>query len=248
MREYLLPSLWTNRSLSREVKVPAQTVSFSITVRELSIFADESGTEADTSGYYLLTLVLHDQSEDVTGPISDYESALRIRGLTDIPMHSSPLLRGNEDYENLDVALRLKYLFAFNAFALRLPIHYRSFVFERKTAPGLEALQTVLPEALRSFVRSNLEWLLGFDQVKIYYDGGQPTVEMALREVFTQALARQVSVFKPGGFREYRLAQVADYFCTIELTRLKFQTKSATHTDLLFFQSKRDFQGNTLTG
>lgn len=110
MREHLLPSLWTNRSLSREVKVPAQTVSFSITVRELSIFADESGTEADTSGYYLLTLVLHDQSEDVTGPISDYESALRIRGLTDIPMHSSPLLRGNEDYENLDVALRLKYL------------------------------------------------------------------------------------------------------------------------------------------
>lgn len=74
------------------MKVPAQTVSFSITVRELSIFAAESGTEADTSGYYLLTLVLHDQSEDVTGPISDYESALRIRNLTDVPMHCSPLL------------------------------------------------------------------------------------------------------------------------------------------------------------
>ena len=43
-------------------------------MRELSIFVDESGR-------YLLTVVMHDQSEIITNSIEAYEGALRAKGL-----------------------------------------------------------------------------------------------------------------------------------------------------------------------
>ena len=40
----------------------------------------------------------------------------------------------------------------------------------------------------------------------------------------------------------YRLFQVADYICTIELTAIKFDSKEDTKTDRLFFGTRRTFK------
>ena len=56
-------------------------------MRELSVFVDESGNLGDDAKYYLLALVLHDQSKDVVEHIGRYESTLAQRGLRDIPLH-----------------------------------------------------------------------------------------------------------------------------------------------------------------
>lgn len=40
---------------------------------EISVFADESGEEGSESKYYLLTLVFHEQSNDVAIPIRLYQ-------------------------------------------------------------------------------------------------------------------------------------------------------------------------------
>ena len=66
-------------------------------MRELSVFMDESGNLGDDAKYYLLALVLHDQSKDVFEHIGRYESTLAQRGLRDIPLHMNPLMRANED-------------------------------------------------------------------------------------------------------------------------------------------------------
>ena len=50
-------------------------------MRELSVFVDESGNLGDDAKYYLLALVLHDQSKDVFEHIGRYESTLAQRGL-----------------------------------------------------------------------------------------------------------------------------------------------------------------------
>ena len=68
-------------------------------MRELSVFVDESGNLGDDAKYYLLALVLHDQSKDVFEHIGRYESTLAQRGLRDIPLHMNPLMRTNEDYK-----------------------------------------------------------------------------------------------------------------------------------------------------
>ena len=50
-------------------------------MRELSIFVDESGSDGLSDRRYLITVVMHDQSEIITNSIEAYEGALRAKGL-----------------------------------------------------------------------------------------------------------------------------------------------------------------------
>lgn len=63
-------------------------------MRELSVFVDESGDIGGESRYYLLSLVFHDQSDDLSRTMRLYEQDLAVRGLADIPLHLNPLMRG----------------------------------------------------------------------------------------------------------------------------------------------------------
>ena len=44
-------------------------------MRELSIFVDESGSDGLSDRHYLLTVVMHDQSDSIADSIEAYESA-----------------------------------------------------------------------------------------------------------------------------------------------------------------------------
>lgn len=77
---------------------------------ELSLFIDESGSDNLRDRYYLLTLVLHAQDEDVSKSIHLYERSLAEKGLFDIPFHASPLLNGHDEYENMDPVDRRRLL------------------------------------------------------------------------------------------------------------------------------------------
>ena len=70
-------------------------------MRELSIFVDESGSDGLSDRHYLLTVVMHDQSENIANSIAAYEGALRAKGLPDIPFHASPLMNGKDQYSGL---------------------------------------------------------------------------------------------------------------------------------------------------
>ena len=48
-------------------------------MRELSIFVDEAGQQDMSDGYYLLTLVVHDQSVPIVEHVEEYERQLRGR-------------------------------------------------------------------------------------------------------------------------------------------------------------------------
>ena len=77
-------------------------------MRELSIFVDESGSDGLSDRYYLLTVVMHDQSDSIANSIEAYEDALRAKGLPDIPFHASPLMSGKDLYSGLDPRTRKK--------------------------------------------------------------------------------------------------------------------------------------------
>ena len=47
-------------------------------------------------------------------------------------------------------------------------------------------------------------------------------------------------------YREYRLAQAADYACAVELTALKYRAHEETATDRRFFGSWGAFRRNVL--
>lgn len=73
--------------------------------RELSIFIDESGDFGPFekhSPFYVLSLVLHDQSDDITGQLGHIHGALQARGLdANHAIHTGPLIRREQDYYGL---------------------------------------------------------------------------------------------------------------------------------------------------
>lgn len=215
-------------------------------MRELSIFVDESGGQRGRSRFYLLTLVMHDQDDCIAEKIESYERSLKSKGLPDIPFHASPLINGHDDYEGLAPEVRSRLLSSFNVFVQRLPILYKPFSYKRSEVATTEALSMRMKRDISSFIFDNLAFFQSFDKVKIYYDDGQQVVSGALRESIGFVLSKEAAMFKRTKFADYRLAQVADYLCAVELTALKFEENAQTATDEKFFGRVGAFKKNYL--
>ena len=83
--------------------VPRQIIYMGVEMPAISLLADESGESGTESKCYLLTLVFHEQEASIEKQIELYENALREKGLPDIPLHTSPLLNGHDDYEGMGI-------------------------------------------------------------------------------------------------------------------------------------------------
>lgn len=215
-------------------------------MRELSIFVDESGDKTDHSRYFLLTLVMHDQDDIISEKISHYEHALLDADLPNIPFHSEPLLNGHKAYENLSPEQRKKLLTAFNVLTQRLPIRYKTFVYKRREFNGPDKLAERMRRDIIEMLTDNLAYFQEFEHVKLYYDNGQAIVKQALDEAVSAVLAKQAVMKKRTTMTEYRLAQVADYLCTIELAAVKYGAKEDGGTYDKFFGSIGKFKKNWL--
>lgn len=213
---------------------------------ELSIFIDESGDKTNHAQYFILTLVLHDQSESIANDISVYEQSLANADIPNIPFHSEPLLNGHGDYEDMTLEHRKKILSAFSSLVRFLPINYKSFVYKRSYFDSIEKLAVRMKRDVSSAFSDNLEFFQSFDHVKIYYDNGQDIVKRAVYESVESALSKQAIIKKRTTMTEYRLAQVADYLCTIELAAEKYAAKENGGTYDKFFGGVGAFKRNWL--
>lgn len=123
---------------------------------DLSVFVDESGTQEGATDFYVVTFVLHDQADDIMGPLAGYERDLRNRGLPDIPLHATPLLRAHDEYAGLTMAQRKGLLVAFAGLERRLPIRYRSFVYRSGQFGGPGHLQALIRRDLAGMLVDHL--------------------------------------------------------------------------------------------
>lgn len=213
---------------------------------EMSLFVDESGESGTESKYYLLTLVFHEQDSGIDKQIEQYENALHDKGLPDIPLHTSPLLNGHDDYEGMDIQDRKRLLQAFFTMLQHMPIKYHTFSYKKGDFSGDAALVTRMKRDVVNLVFDNLEYLQRFDKVKVYYDDGQYVVTKSLHDAIEYALASNAVMYKDGSPKDYRLAQAADLICTLELTALKFEANEHTKTDDRFFGAFGSFKKNYL--
>ncbi len=213
---------------------------------ELSIFIDESGDKTDHARYFILTLVLHDQDQSIADDISTYEKSLAISDIPNLLFHSEPLLNGHGDYENLSLKQRKKILNAFGSLVRFLPIKYKSFVYRRSHFDSIDKLAIRLKRDLDALFVENLEFFQSFEHVKVYYDNGQDMVKRALYDSVESVLSKQAVVKKRTTMTEYRLAQVADYLCTIELAAVKYAANENGGTYDKFFGGIGSFKKNWL--
>lgn len=215
----------------------------------VSVFFDESGQEKEyqpDTKYYLLTMVLHDQSRPLVEHISRYESCLAAASLPNIPFHAYDLFHRQKAYEGLDFEVRKKLFFRFSGFVRRLPVSYITFAYRRSELKDSAALSERLCRDLVAFVASNLAEFQSYDTVAVYYDGGQDAPRVAIRRAFDETLSVNTAEYKKLRYQERRLAQVADFLCCIELAALRYANHEETSTYLKLFGGPRSFKANQL--
>ena len=213
---------------------------------ELSLFLDESGSDNLHDTYYILALVVHEQSEDLTEGIERYQAALRQKELPDIPFHATPLLSGHDAYEGMDVATRKKLLSAFRVFFRHLPISYKLVVLKTREYATPDKVSATMRRKIVDFLFDHLAYFQSFESVKIYYDDGQQSIARALHKAIDYALSKNAVSYRLATASDYRLSQAADYICAAELTALKYQSKTSTATDEKFFGSWSQFRKGLL--
>ena len=214
--------------------------------RILSCFHDETGEEDMRAGYYMVAMVLHDQEIPISEYIQKYKERLASSGLEDVPFHMSDLLHGHEGYEGMDLADRKRMLVAFGTFVRTLPIEYHVFRYTDFDEKNPDQLASRLGGDVEAYIKSNLSRFQEFDEVAVYYDGGQKSVSKALRNAFDAALASNVATYKKPRYEDKCLYQAADYFCSIELAAKRYESGSVSSTYNKFFGDWKSFRANYL--
>ncbi|MDY5661791.1 MAG: hypothetical protein SPG07_04135 [Coriobacteriales bacterium] len=182
-----------------------------------------------------MTLVFHDQTDSIAEAVTGHEAKLAGADLPNIPFHSEPLMNGHKDYEFLGIEQRKVMLAYFSSFVRRLPIPYVTFVYRRSQfedpARPMERMGRDIPSAMVE----HLGFFQPFDDVKVYYDNGQDIVKQALDRSVGKVLSKGVVRRRRTSMTDYRLEQVADYLCTIELALVKYEAKEDGETYNKFF-------------
>jgi hypothetical protein len=215
------------------------------TVTQLSIFTDESGDFGPDSDYYVLAFVFHDQAHPITGQLDKLAGSLRLLGLShDRGVHTGALLRREEEYRLVPIPTRKAAFTRLLAFTHAVDVTYEAFLFRKRDHSDRLALKGAISRALALFLRGNANYFLGFDQVIAYYDNGQAEITDILNTLFN-------AFFFDVKFRkvlpsQYRLFQVADLVCTLELLRAKLADGKLSKSDLYFFRDKRSLRKDYL--
>lgn len=215
-------------------------------MREPSIFVDESESDDLSDRHYLLTVVMHDQSDGIAESIKAYEDALRAKGLPDIPFHASPLMNSKDLYSALDLRTRKMLLGSFRVFFRHMPVRYHTFAYATKKFDSLDKLAGAMRRDIMNFLFDNLAELQAYNAVKVHYDNGQHSIAESLHRAVEYALSKDAVVYRSAQPSEYRLSQAADYICTMELTAIKYADHAATATDEKFFGKWSDFKKGIL--
>ena len=209
-------------------------------MKELSIFVDESGDfgdYAEHSSYYIISMILHDQSIDITKDVDWLESKLADLGYPNHCMHSGPIIRNEQEYRKDTLDNRRKLLKAIMVFFRHLEISCKTIAIEKKhIVDPLEAVSKP-SKLLARFIKDNYEFFIDYDVVKVYYDNGQVEITKLLSAVFN-ALLDNVE-FRRVYPSDYRLFQVADLVCSLKLLKVKMESHELAKNELLVFEQER---------
>ena len=219
-------------------------------MKELSIFVDESGDFGafeQHAPYYIITMVFHNQSNDISPNISILNNALKQIGYGgEQAVHTEPLIRREPPYQYFQPNERRAIFSKLYYFTLNCDIKYKSFVFRKAEYENSFKLEARMARDLSRFIKENLEYFQSFERVILYYDNGQHELNRILNTVLATQLADyDVRKVIPN---EYRLFQVADLICTLELLKAKIEHGKLSNSEERIFHSKRDLKKDFLKG
>ena len=218
-----------------------------MTEKTLSVFIDESGDFGPYESYapyYIVALVLHEQNIDISKDIYSFETHMQNLGYKQHAIHTGPLIRRESVYKNDLVENRKRLFNALFNFTRRLNIKYACAKVKKSECPDVITMTSKLSKEISNILRSHESFWNSFDRVIIYYDNGQIELTKILTSVFNTLYTHvEFRKVKPV---DYKLFQVADLLCTMELLSEKTSTHSFSHSEFEFFHNIRDFKKNYL--
>ena len=212
-------------------------------MKELSVFVDESGDFGEystRSPYYIVSMIFHEQNIDIKNHIQHLDSKLNNLKYNIHAIHTEPLIRSEENYYGIPANDRRKILYELYYFALKCNISFKTFINEKFKYSDEFGLAAKISKDLNHFLEKHIEYFNKFDKVIIYYDNGQKNITSILNTIFaTQNINFIIKKVNPS---EYKLFQVADLICTLELINNKIKTNPLSKSETLIFHSKNDFK------
>ena len=212
-------------------------------MKQSSVFIDESGDFSfgeRASDYYLITLVFHDQDEDIEGLLKSLDIKIHQIDPNTSAIHTGPIIRKKDEYSELSLDDRRSLLYSFNHFVRKLPVKYHTISIKKKECKHHDDLVSRLSKELNRFAISKSEFFAPYDQIIVYYDNGQQEIKNIINAVFSiNFLFVDFRVVKPA---DYRLFQVCDYICSLELLGIKQAAGSLAKTEKLFFYNAQELK------
>lgn len=215
--------------------------------KRISIFIDESGDFGpfrSHSPYYLITMILHDQKIDISENIKSLENHLHNLNFGYNAVHTGPIIRREEIYETMLMEERKRIFNALFNFARKLDFNYICTYVDKNDCKDIISMTSRLSRSLANTINKNADLFNSFDEIVIYYDNGQVELTKIITSVF-HVFYSQIE-FRKVRPVDYKLFQVADLICSLELLSLKASANTFTKSEQDFFGSIRDFKKNYL--
>lgn len=212
-------------------------------MKELSVFIDESGDFGEIKeqpAYYLVTFVFHDQDKDIEGQVSKLEESVRSSGFDVEYIHTAPVIRREEVFARYSIDDRRKLLYKMLNFVNGCPISYLTVIVDKKEAADKIALSGKLAKAIHRALSGHMEFFLNFDKIIVYYDNGQVELSTILNAVFSIQFSNVE--FRKAEPQKYRLLQAADFICSMELLRIKWEEKRLSKSEKHFFYKPQELK------
>jgi len=218
--------------------------------KEISVFVDESGSFDSSefpSRYYIVCFVFHDQGAAIGQSVEELERHLSELGLPQNHcVHAGPLIRREQDYAGMTREERRIIFTRMLAFIRHLDISYRCFAVDKKFVTNTDAIHSELLRQVSDFILDNRSAFEVYDKLKVYYDNGQGQIKDLLKAAFSP-LSSKTEFIPEVTPEKYRLFQAADFFCTLELTRLKLEIEHRiSQSEKQFFVSIQNLKKHYL--
>ena len=190
---------------------------------------------------YIFSLVFHEQEFDIEEIIKKFNTEMANLGYFNHVVHTLPLIRREYVYCNLSPNERRSIFTKLFYFFKNAPIQYRNFVIERKEYKTEDELKARAAVLLERFINEHYGYFSSFDRVILYYDNGQKQLASVLQESLGKTIVlyeRKLEVSQG----KYKLLQVADMLCTLELLQIKSDSNSLSESEIKVFHSKRNLR------
>jgi len=210
---------------------------------ELSIFIDESGDFGEVKerpAYYLVTMVFHNQAVDISKEIRRLEDSIHNSGFDLEYIHTGPVIRREQIFATYSLEERRSLLYKMLYFYNKCDIYHDTVVVNRKEASDKIALSGRLSKEIARMIARHSSYFDQFDKVIVYYDNGQTELSAILNAVLS-VLFNEVE-FRKAEPQKYRLLQVADFVCSLELLKIKREEKRLSKSEEKFFYKPQELR------